>query len=65
MEVSGQLHASVALPAVESPVPIELEAGWVVQPVWIVGEDTSLLFLAVIEPRFLGLPFRSLFLVVI
>jgi len=65
MEVSGQLQASVALPAVEPPVPVELEAGWGVQPVWSVGEDTSLLLLAVIEPRFLGLLIRNLFLVVI
>ena len=64
MKVSGQLHASVALPAVEPPVPVELEAGWSVQPVWSVGEDTGLLLLAVIEPRFLGL-IRSLFVVVI
>ena len=65
MEVSGQLQASVALPAVEPPVPVELEAWWGVQTVWSVGEVTGLLLLAVIEPRFLGLLILSLFLVVI
>jgi hypothetical protein len=65
MEVIGQLQAPVALPAVEPPVPVELEAGWGVQPVWSVREDTGLLLLAVIEPRFLGLLIRVLFLVVI
>jgi hypothetical protein len=63
MEVSGQLHASAALPAVDPPVPVESEAGWTAQQVWSVGEDTSLM--AVIEPRFLGLPVHSLFVVVI
>jgi hypothetical protein len=65
MEVSDQLQATVALPAAEPPVPVELEAGWGVQPVWSVGEDTCLLLLAVIEPRFLRLLICSLFLVVI
>jgi len=41
MEVSGQFQACVALPVVEPPVPVELEAGWGVQPVWSVGEDNS------------------------
>jgi hypothetical protein len=35
MEVSGQIHASAALPpGVEAPVFIEREAGWASEPVW-------------------------------
>jgi hypothetical protein len=35
MEVSGQLHAPVALSqGEESTVPTEHEAGWVPEPVW-------------------------------
>jgi len=30
MEVSGQLHT----PRKESPVPIEQEAGWALEPLW-------------------------------
>jgi hypothetical protein len=36
MEVSGQLHALVALPMGEQPpVPIVEDAGWVPEPVWM------------------------------
>jgi hypothetical protein len=35
MEVSGQLHALVALPTGKEPlVPIGKEAGWAPEPVW-------------------------------
>ena len=55
MDVSGQLHPFVTVPAVGPSVPVELEAGWAVRPLWSAGEDISPLLLAVIEPRFLGL----------
>jgi hypothetical protein len=35
VEMSGQLHAAVALPLrKEPPVPIGKEAGWAPEPVW-------------------------------
>jgi hypothetical protein len=40
MEVSGQLHASAALPSwKELTVPITQEAGWAPEPVWTLGES--------------------------
>jgi hypothetical protein len=37
MEVSGQLHAPVALPPRKEPlVPIEYEVGWSPEPVWTI-----------------------------
>ena len=35
MEVGGQLYAPAALPPVKNAVPIELEAGWSTELVWI------------------------------
>jgi len=36
MEVSGQFHAATTLPLQKEPsVPIEQEAGWVLEPVWV------------------------------
>jgi hypothetical protein len=36
MDVSGQLHATAALPPQkEPPVPIEYKAGWAIEVVWI------------------------------
>jgi hypothetical protein len=34
MEISGQLHTPLALPARKAPVPILQEAGWTPKPVW-------------------------------
>jgi hypothetical protein len=36
MVVSGQLHASIALPPGKKPlVPTRWEAGWAIEPVWM------------------------------
>jgi hypothetical protein len=55
MEVSVQRDAPVALtPRKKTPVPIKLEAEWVWELVWKLGENKRLLALPGIEPRFLS-----------
>jgi hypothetical protein len=53
MEVSGQLHAPVALPLGKEPlVPIGQEAGWASQSVYTLWEvKRNLLLLSGIESR--------------
>ena len=52
MQVIGQLHCQSALPqAKEPPIPIRLEAGWALEPVWFRWRRRSLLALPGFEPR--------------
>jgi hypothetical protein len=41
MSVSGQRHASAALPPGKDPVPIVEEAGWAPEPVWTGAENLA------------------------
>jgi hypothetical protein len=63
MEVSGQLHASAALPPGETAPYAQCVGGWVVPKSRSghCGEEKNVFPLLVIKPRFLGgHPFRSL-----
>ena len=44
MEVSGESDTSTALPPGKNPsVPIEQDAGWAPEPVWMLSEEINVL----------------------
>jgi hypothetical protein len=51
MEVSGKLHALAALPTVRTPLPIEQQAQYAPEPVWMFWRREDLLPLQVSKPQ--------------
>jgi hypothetical protein len=41
MMLSGELYAPAVSPQEKNPVPIEYEAGWTREPVWMFGEEKN------------------------
>ena len=56
---------AVRLPARESPIPVEYDAGWTLEVIWTQWLREMFLFQLVVEPRFTGRPECSLNSVII